>query len=87
MATHIMDSFRDIFIGIGYGWEIPYSGLLWFVYESNPLYISREQTYVPFFTKVLHNTFIQLPRHTILLDPMRNHHQKPNALRSRMVKF
>ena len=28
MATHIMDSFRDIFIGIGYGWEIPYSGLL-----------------------------------------------------------
>lgn len=47
-----MDSFREIFIGIGYGWEIPYSGLLWFVYESNPLYISREQTYVtyvPFF--------------------------------------
>ena len=49
MATHIMDSFREIFIGTGYGWEIPYSGLLWFVYESNPLYISREQTYVPFF--------------------------------------
>ena len=35
---------------------------------------------IHFFTTCPHNTFIRLPKHTILLHPMGNHHQKPQCL-------